>query len=56
VLRRSASAPGTERASYPGGPYAITRHPIYTGLPGMVLGTMLVAGLGLLTGRRAATG
>ena len=28
------------------GPYAITRHPIYTGLLGMVLGTMLVAGGG----------
>jgi len=29
-----------------GGPYGITRHPIYTGLLGMVLGTSLVAGLG----------
>ena len=29
-----------------GGPYAITRHPIYTGLLGMLLGTMLVAGGG----------
>jgi protein-S-isoprenylcysteine O-methyltransferase Ste14 len=28
------------------GPYAITRHPIYTGLLGMVLGTMLLAGGG----------
>ena len=28
------------------GPYAITRHPIYTGLLGMLLGTMLVAGAG----------
>lgn len=28
------------------GPYAITRHPIYTGLLGMTLGTMLVAGAG----------
>ena len=28
------------------GPYAITRHPIYTGLLGMLLGTMLVAGGG----------
>ncbi len=28
------------------GAYAITRHPIYTGLLGMVLGTMLVAGGG----------
>ncbi len=28
------------------GPYALTRHPIYTGLLGMLLGTMLVAGGG----------
>jgi protein-S-isoprenylcysteine O-methyltransferase Ste14 len=28
------------------GPYAITRHPIYTGLLGMVLGTLLLAGGG----------
>jgi protein-S-isoprenylcysteine O-methyltransferase Ste14 len=28
------------------GPYAITRHPIYTGLIGMVLGTALVSGHG----------
>jgi protein-S-isoprenylcysteine O-methyltransferase Ste14 len=30
-----------------GGPYAVTRHPIYTGLLGMLLGTMLVAGGGV---------
>jgi protein-S-isoprenylcysteine O-methyltransferase Ste14 len=29
------------------GPYSITRHPIYTGLLGMLLGTMLVAGGGV---------
>jgi len=29
------------------GPYAITRHPIYTGLLGMLLGSLLVAGGGL---------
>jgi protein-S-isoprenylcysteine O-methyltransferase Ste14 len=29
-----------------GGPYAVTRHPIYTGLLGMFLGTALVNGLG----------
>ncbi len=29
------------------GPYAIVRHPIYTGLLGMLLGTVLVNGLGL---------
>jgi protein-S-isoprenylcysteine O-methyltransferase Ste14 len=28
------------------GPYAVTRHPIYTGLLGMLLGTALLAGLG----------
>ena len=28
------------------GPYAITRHPIYTGLLGMLLGTLLAAGAG----------
>jgi len=28
------------------GPYAITRHPIYTGLLGMMLGSLLVAGAG----------
>jgi protein-S-isoprenylcysteine O-methyltransferase Ste14 len=30
------------------GPYAITRHPIYTGLSGMLLGTVLLNGLGPL--------
>jgi protein-S-isoprenylcysteine O-methyltransferase Ste14 len=29
-----------------GGPYAITRHPIYTGLLGMLMGSMLLAGGG----------
>jgi protein-S-isoprenylcysteine O-methyltransferase Ste14 len=28
------------------GPYAVTRHPIYTGLLGMLLGTALLVGLG----------
>jgi protein-S-isoprenylcysteine O-methyltransferase Ste14 len=28
------------------GPYAVTRHPIYTGLPGMAVGTVLLNGLG----------
>jgi protein-S-isoprenylcysteine O-methyltransferase Ste14 len=28
------------------GPYAVTRHPIYTGLLGMLLGTVLIVGLG----------
>lgn len=31
------------------GPYAITRHPIYTGLVGMLLGTALAVGLGVWT-------
>jgi len=29
------------------GPYAITRHPIYTGLLGMILGTVLLNGFGV---------
>ena len=29
------------------GPYAVTRHPIYTGLLGMLIGTVLLNGLGL---------
>jgi protein-S-isoprenylcysteine O-methyltransferase Ste14 len=29
-----------------GGPYAVTRHPIYTGLLGMMLGSLLLAGGG----------
>jgi protein-S-isoprenylcysteine O-methyltransferase Ste14 len=29
------------------GPYAVTRHPIYTGLLGMLLGTVLLNGLGV---------
>jgi len=29
------------------GPYAITRHPIYTGLLGMLLGSLLLSGAGL---------
>ena len=28
------------------GPYAVTRHPIYTGMLGMLLGSVVVAGLG----------
>ncbi len=28
------------------GPYGVTRHPIYTGLLGMLLGTLLLAGIG----------
>jgi len=29
------------------GPYAVTRHPIYTGLYGMLIGTVLLNGLGV---------
>jgi protein-S-isoprenylcysteine O-methyltransferase Ste14 len=29
------------------GPYAVTRHPIYTGLTGMLLGTVLLDGFGV---------
>lgn len=29
-----------------GGPYAVTRHPIYTGILGMLLGTTLLVGVG----------
>jgi protein-S-isoprenylcysteine O-methyltransferase Ste14 len=29
------------------GPYAVTRHPIYTGLLGMLVGTALLNGLGV---------
>jgi protein-S-isoprenylcysteine O-methyltransferase Ste14 len=29
------------------GPYAVTRHPIYTGVLGMLVGTMLMSGLGV---------
>src|SRR5262249_30002711 len=32
------------------GPYAVTRHPIYTGLAGMLLGTVLLNGLGASLG------
>jgi protein-S-isoprenylcysteine O-methyltransferase Ste14 len=37
---------GGDRHLRTGGPYAVSRHPIYTGLVGMLLGTTLLAGLG----------
>jgi protein-S-isoprenylcysteine O-methyltransferase Ste14 len=37
---------GGDRRLRTEGPYAITRHPIYTGLLGMLLGTTLLAGVG----------
>jgi protein-S-isoprenylcysteine O-methyltransferase Ste14 len=36
----------TERGLRTDGPYAITRHPIYTGLLGLMLGTAILGGLG----------
>jgi len=37
---------GGDRRLRTSGPYAITRHPIYTGLLGMLIGTALLGGLG----------
>ena len=37
---------GGDRRLRTEGPYAVTRHPIYTGLLGMIIGTALLAGLG----------
>ena len=37
---------GGDRQLRTHGPYAVTRHPIYTGLLGMIVGTALLAGLG----------
>jgi protein-S-isoprenylcysteine O-methyltransferase Ste14 len=37
---------GGDRRLRTRGPYAVTRHPIYTGLLGMLVGTALVGGLG----------
>jgi protein-S-isoprenylcysteine O-methyltransferase Ste14 len=37
---------GGDRQLRTQGPYAVTRHPIYTGLLGMLLGTTLLGGLG----------
>jgi protein-S-isoprenylcysteine O-methyltransferase Ste14 len=37
---------GGDRRLRTGGPYAVTRHPIYTGLLGMIVGTALLGGLG----------
>jgi len=47
--RMWSSAPNVLQAEHElrtDGPYAVTRHPIYTGLLGMVVGTVLVNGLG----------
>jgi len=37
---------GGDRRLRTAGPYAVTRHPIYTGLLGMLLGTTLLGGVG----------
>ena len=37
---------GGDRRLRTSGPYAVTRHPIYTGLLGMLVGSALLAGLG----------
>lgn len=47
--RMWSASPSSLRADHElrtDGPYAITRHPIYTGLFGMVLGSVLLNGLG----------
>lgn len=49
VLGTMWSAPPTVKEQHQlrtGGPYAITRHPIYTGILGMALGSALVANFG----------
>lgn len=48
--RMWSAAPDMLRADHAlrtDGPYAITRHPIYTGLLGMLVGTVLLNGLGV---------
>jgi protein-S-isoprenylcysteine O-methyltransferase Ste14 len=37
---------GGDRTLRTSGPYGVTRHPIYTGLLGMLLGSCLIAGVG----------
>ena len=37
---------GGDRRLHTSGPYAVTRHPIYTGLLGMILGSALLTGSG----------
>lgn len=50
VLGRMWSSMPVRRAGHElrtGGPYRVTRHPIYTGLIGMILGTTLISGIGI---------
>ena len=46
VMWSSTAVLRDEHRLHTGGPYAVTRHPIYTGLLGMVLGATLVVGVG----------
>lgn len=46
VMWSSVAVLKDEHALRTTGPYGITRHPIYTGLLGMLLGTALLSGLG----------
>jgi protein-S-isoprenylcysteine O-methyltransferase Ste14 len=46
IMWSGAPAVKQEHQLRTGGPYGITRHPIYTGILGMLLGSMLVAGAG----------
>jgi protein-S-isoprenylcysteine O-methyltransferase Ste14 len=46
VMWSAAPAVKQEHKLRTGGPYAVTRHPIYTGLLGMMLGSLLLAGAG----------
>lgn len=46
IMWSGAPAVKQEHQLRTGGPYGITRHPIYTGILGMLLGSMLVAGPG----------
>jgi protein-S-isoprenylcysteine O-methyltransferase Ste14 len=46
IMWSGAPAVKQEHQLRTGGPYGITRHPIYTGILGMLLGSMLVAGGG----------
>lgn len=46
IMWSGAPAVKQEHQLRTGGPYSITRHPIYTGILGMLLGSMLVAGGG----------
>lgn len=46
VMWTAAPTVKHEHALRTSGPYAITRHPIYTGMLGMLLGSVLLAGAG----------